>query len=512
MKVGIYTHFKGNEYTVYGIAETIAGEKFVFYRENYGNCSFWIRPENMFKDRVVKNNVEVPRFKFLRKASQPDLFAELISLYKKDSVIIKHSETQECYKLILINSESKKVIVANNNNGYSSYLTDSQLSYRMGYNICIINDELIPAKITENLPERKKLKICIPNESDTEYQTKRIIQKQLNPCSIDLHISNDFFAIPKRQTINMYNMLRNYSKKSYMWKRIHPKGKNSQKEIVIRPNQTIVTKTLEQISLPFDCAGKIEIKSTYARLALSVTASDFCNPGWSGHFPLTIKNIGKHKIIIHPSEKMLQLSLVPTEATIVEEYAKKGNFMDDDGTPYSFWRSKTIEKFNSTTEKEQIFKFYNNAIESIKETSDNVEGDIERFESSFLLFCERKLNKDKYKDSSNIREKTRLLWRDYKNREKTIKFFCCKPVKVTAPILPFIPVIITALVNIYLKNGLSCKTIAGVGIALAVAIIIGIVNHKIMPECFCTFEKLTFEALLRIFCKSGNLSAKSVYF
>lgn len=421
-----YIHFKGNEYTVFGIAENIYGDNFVFYRENYGNYSFWIRPENMFKGKVLQNNVEVPRFKFLKKASQSDLFVELINLYRKDNLIIKHSETQECYKLILVNSESKKIIVSDNN-GYSSYLTDSQLSYRMGYNICIINNELTPSKIVTDLPQRKKLTIRVPNEPDIEYQTKKIIKNQLNPCSIDLHISNDFFAIPKRKTINMYNMLWNYSKKSSMWRRIHPKEKNSQKEIIIRPNQTIVTKTLEQISLPLDCAGKIEIKSTYARLAISVTTSDFCNPGWSGHFPLTIKNIGKHKIVIHPGEKMLQLSLIPTQATIVEEYAKKGNFMDDDGTPYSFWRSKTIEKFNSTEEKEKIFEFYNKAIETIKETSDNVEGDIERFEASFLLFCERKLKKDKCKYCTNIKDKIKLLWRDYKKEKKPLNFSAVNP-------------------------------------------------------------------------------------
>jgi hypothetical protein len=60
---GRYRHYKGNEYTVLGVArhsETL--EELVVYRQEYGDHGLWVRPAAMFAETVVVDGKTVPRF------------------------------------------------------------------------------------------------------------------------------------------------------------------------------------------------------------------------------------------------------------------------------------------------------------------------------------------------------------------------------------------------------------------------------------------------------------------
>jgi hypothetical protein len=63
---GRYRHYKGNEYTVLGVArhsETL--EELVVYRQEYGDHGLWVRPAAMFAETVVVDGKTVPRFAIL---------------------------------------------------------------------------------------------------------------------------------------------------------------------------------------------------------------------------------------------------------------------------------------------------------------------------------------------------------------------------------------------------------------------------------------------------------------
>ena len=66
LKLGLYRHFKGNDYQVLGLArnsETL--DYMVIYKALYGDFETWVRPIDMFSEKVMFEGEEILRFKFI---------------------------------------------------------------------------------------------------------------------------------------------------------------------------------------------------------------------------------------------------------------------------------------------------------------------------------------------------------------------------------------------------------------------------------------------------------------
>ena len=66
IRTGLYRHYKGNDYEVIGTAkhsETL--ETLVVYKPLYNDTGMWVRPLEMFQEKVLVNGKMVPRFRFL---------------------------------------------------------------------------------------------------------------------------------------------------------------------------------------------------------------------------------------------------------------------------------------------------------------------------------------------------------------------------------------------------------------------------------------------------------------
>ena len=65
VKLGIYRHYKGNEYQLIGVArhsETL--EELVVYKALYGEGELWVRPREMFEEEVEIDGELVKRFEW----------------------------------------------------------------------------------------------------------------------------------------------------------------------------------------------------------------------------------------------------------------------------------------------------------------------------------------------------------------------------------------------------------------------------------------------------------------
>jgi hypothetical protein len=64
---GIYRHYKGPEYRVFGVARhSETEEQMVFYQALYGDYGLWVRPLSMFLESVEVDGERVPRFSLIQ--------------------------------------------------------------------------------------------------------------------------------------------------------------------------------------------------------------------------------------------------------------------------------------------------------------------------------------------------------------------------------------------------------------------------------------------------------------
>ena len=63
LETGLYKHYKGNMYEVYMTAQHSETEEWmVVYKAMYGEQGMWVRPYEMFVEKVEVEGVMVPRF------------------------------------------------------------------------------------------------------------------------------------------------------------------------------------------------------------------------------------------------------------------------------------------------------------------------------------------------------------------------------------------------------------------------------------------------------------------
>lgn len=80
IQAGVYRHYKGLDYQVFGVAKhSETEESLVSYRCLYGDYSWWVRPLGMFCETVVVEGVERPRFEYI-KAFRPADYVEAPNL------------------------------------------------------------------------------------------------------------------------------------------------------------------------------------------------------------------------------------------------------------------------------------------------------------------------------------------------------------------------------------------------------------------------------------------------
>ena len=66
LKQGIYKHYKGNLYEVFMTAQHSETEEWmVVYKALYGDEGMWVRPYEMFLEKVIVQGTELERFTYV---------------------------------------------------------------------------------------------------------------------------------------------------------------------------------------------------------------------------------------------------------------------------------------------------------------------------------------------------------------------------------------------------------------------------------------------------------------
>jgi dCTP deaminase len=98
---------------------------------------------------------------------------------------------------------------------------------------------------------------------------------------------------------------------------------------VLRPNRLVLGSTYEKVILPLDLAGRLEGRSSLARLGLIIHAtSAHVAPGFSRPIVLEIVNLGKNNIVLKPMMYVAQIIFEQVSAPPSKAYS--GQFSKQD--------------------------------------------------------------------------------------------------------------------------------------------------------------------------------------
>lgn len=84
--------------------------------------------------------------------------------------------------------------------------------------------------------------------------------------------------------------------------------------VILPAHSTVLAATMEYIKLPFDMAGLILTKSSWARTFITIETAPWVHPLYRGCLTLEIANASNTPIVLYPGVKIAQLVLMQTVA------------------------------------------------------------------------------------------------------------------------------------------------------------------------------------------------------
>ena len=94
--------------------------------------------------------------------------------------------------------------------------------------------------------------------------------------------------------------------------------------IIIHPREFVLGETREYFEFPFDIVGRLEGKSSLARLGIIIhTTAGFFDPGFKGTATLEISNLANIPIALYPDMKIAQMSFLTMTTPAATPYGSK---------------------------------------------------------------------------------------------------------------------------------------------------------------------------------------------
>lgn len=143
----------------------------------------------------------------------------------------------------------------------------------------------------------------------------------LNPASYDVTLHQDIRTIAASPTPIDLADLDGYSEPVNMgpWYNL-------------QPHQFILACTIETFRLSDSIVGRVEGKSSLARVGLAVhVTGGFIDPGFQGQITLEIVNLCPRPIRIYPGMRIAQIAFTPTDGIPARTYGSTGHYNGQTG-------------------------------------------------------------------------------------------------------------------------------------------------------------------------------------
>jgi len=156
------------------------------------------------------------------------------------------------------------------------------------------------------------------------------LEKQLGSVSVDFRLGTTF-------------MVFEHSRFSYIDPR-HPQSigdamrtieVGEDEPFIMQPGDFALASTMESLELPDDLLGRLEGRSSIARLGITVhsTAAVF-EPGWVGTATMELSNLGRMAVALYPGMRICAFSFETVSSPVMVPYrAKRGNKYAGQVTP-----------------------------------------------------------------------------------------------------------------------------------------------------------------------------------
>ena len=151
--------------------------------------------------------------------------------------------------------------------------------------------------------------------------------RQWGEASVDLRLGHQFTKLESQEglTISVADGLKPLQSTN-LWKTVDLKGLDTfgnPKFLEIGQGDFILAKTYESVTVPRDMIARVEGRSTYARVGLSMhQTAPWIQPGWSGPIILELMNNGPLNIKLTPmKDRPCQITFFKLTSEVAKEHA-----------------------------------------------------------------------------------------------------------------------------------------------------------------------------------------------
>ncbi len=143
-------------------------------------------------------------------------------------------------------------------------------------------------------------------------------EKDVDQVSMDFHLGHRIL-IPTMGRHIVIDIRKGVDKS--MYEEVHLKTGDP---ITIRPGQFFIGETMEVLTLPNNIIGRLEGKSSFARLGIVIhqTSARF-DPGWDGPAALELRNNSDNDVVIYCGDKICAFAFEKLDVPVEKVWMKR---------------------------------------------------------------------------------------------------------------------------------------------------------------------------------------------